>query len=212
MSVNFLTRCCVNVLPSLGLAPARSAARSGGWILLKKTTRYIERNHSKRMWFLHELRLYVKKYGSKNIVYFDESGFAANVYRTHGWAERGVKIHGDITGNHHRGRTNLIMAQRGKEWLAPMLFEGGCHTELVNDWVRDFLLPELTAPSLIIMDNARFHNKENISNLLAAKGHKLMPLPPYSPDFNPIEQSFAIIKKRRIFNNQSLQQILMGNS
>ena len=155
---------------------------------------------------------YIKKHGSKNIVYFDESGFAANAYRSHGWAERGKKIHVNITGNHHRGGTNLIMAQRGKEWLAPMLFEGGCNTGLVNDWVRDFLLPELTEPSLVIMDNAGFHNKEAISNLLAEKGHKLMPLPPYSPDFNPIEQSFAIIKKRRIFTNQSLQQILMGNS
>jgi len=162
------------------------------------------------MWFLHELRAYVKKYSSKNIVYFDESGFAANSYRTHGWAVRGKKIYGDITGNHHRGRTNLIMAQRGKSWIAPMLFNGGCNQEVVLAWVKECLLPELKEPSLIIMDNAPFHNKPQISKLLEEEGHKLMPLPPYSPDFNPIEESFAIIKKRRMFNGQSLQQILMG--
>lgn len=163
------------------------------------------------MYFIRELREYVRDNGSKNIVYFDESGFAANSYRKHGWAVRGQKIYGDITGNHHRGRTNLIMAQRGKSWLAPMLFNGGCTQEVVLAWVKDVLLPDLEQPSLIIMDNAPFHNKPQISKLLEEKGHKLMPLPPYSPDFNPIEQSFAIIKKRRCFNNQSLQQIVMGN-
>ena len=163
------------------------------------------------MWFLRELRAYVKKYSSKNIVYFDESGFAANSYRTHGWAVRGKKIYGDITGNHHRGRTNLIMAQRGKLWLAPMLFNGGCNQEVVLTWVKECLLPELKEPSLIIMDNAPFHNKLRISKLLEENGHKLMPLPPYSPDFNPIEESFAIIKKRRMFNGQSLEQIIVGN-
>lgn len=152
----------------------------------------------------------MQKYGSKNLVYFDESGFEHHVYRPHGWAERGVKVYGDIVGNNY-ARTNLIMAQRGKEWLAPMLFEGGCHKELVNTWIKQVLLPELTEPSLIIMDNARFHDKEAISTILKEKGHKLMPLPPYSPDFNPIEQSFAIIKKRRIFNNQSIENILRNS-
>ena len=162
------------------------------------------------MWFLHDLRSYIKKNGSKNIVYFDESGFSANAYRMHGWAPRGIKVFGDITGNNHHGRTNLIMAQRGNKWLAPMLFDGGCHKELVNTWITKLLLPELNEPSLIIMDNAKFHDKEAISNILNENGHKLMPLPSYSPDFNPIEQSFAIIKKRRIFSQQSLDNIIMG--
>lgn len=152
----------------------------------------------------------MQEYGSRNIIYFDESGFEHHVHRPHGWAKRGIKVHGDIAGNNY-ARTNLIMAQRGKEWLAPMLFEGGCHKGVVNAWIEQVLLPELTEPSLIIMDNARFHDKDVITELLKEKGHKLMPLPPYSPDFNPIEQSFAIIKKRRIYKNLSLDKILRGN-
>jgi len=163
------------------------------------------------MCFLRDLRSYVKEHGSRNIVYFDESGFEAHAYRPHGWARRGVKVYGDVTGNYHKNRTNLIMAQCGKRWLAPMLFEGGCHKELVNTWIKKLLLPELKEPSLIIMDNAGFHDKKAITEILKDKGHKLMPLPSYSPDFNPIEQSFAIIKKRRIFSNQSLDKILIGN-
>lgn len=163
------------------------------------------------MYFLQNLRGLMQKYGSQNIVYFDESGFASESYRPHGWARIGQKVFGLVSGN-NRKSTNLIMAQRGKEWLAPMLFTGSCHTETVNQWIEHMLLPELKAPSVIIMDNARFHNKEQIGTIIEKVGHVLLPLPRYSPDFNPIEQSFAIIKKRRMFaKNHDIKEILLGN-
>ncbi len=77
------------------------------------------------MYFLRTLRHWVQKHGSANVVYFDESGFAKHSYRPHGWAKRGEKVFGKISGN-NRKATNLIMAQRGREWLAPMLFERSC--------------------------------------------------------------------------------------
>ena len=151
------------------------------------------------------------KYGSKNIIYFDESGFTSHSYRQHGWAAKGQKVYGKISGN-NRKSTNLIMAQRQKEWLAPMLFTGTCNTETVNQWLEKMLLPELTQPSVIVMDNARFHNKEQMQNIMRKAGHVMLPLPRYSPDFNPIEQSFAIIKKRRQFaKSDEIELIVMGN-
>lgn len=164
------------------------------------------------MLFLQELRQLMKKYGSDNIVYFDESGFETETYRTHAWAERGKKVYGKICGN-NRKRINLIMAQRGKEWLAPVLFKGACCTEMVNQWIQQMLLPELKKPSVIVMDNAGFHNKQQIQQILQKEGHTMLPLPTYSPDFNPIEKSFAIIKKRRMFstNINALESILLGN-
>ena len=149
--------------------------------------------------------------GSQNIVYFDESGFKTECYRPHGWAKRGIKVHGKVSGN-NRKSVNLIMAQRGKEWLAPMLFTGSCTHHTVSAWMEKFLLKELPEPSLVIMDNAPFHNKPHMQKLLESKGHTMLPLPKYSPDFNPIEQTFAIIKKRRMFSKMSLEDILMSNS
>ncbi len=60
------------------------------------------------------------------------------------------------------------------------------------------------------MDNARFHNKEQMKAILEKEGHTLLPLPRYSPDFNPIEQSFATLKKRRMFApaETKIEQIL----
>ena len=70
------------------------------------------------MLFLQKLRHLMQKYGSQNIIYFDESGFASESYRPHGWASIGQKVFGRISGN-NRKSINLIMAQRQKEWLAP---------------------------------------------------------------------------------------------
>lgn len=156
---------------------------------------------------MRNLREWVKKNTSRNVVYFDETGFKTESTRLHGWAERGKKIFGDVRGN-NRKMINLIMAQRGKDWIAPMLFEKSCTHQTVNAWVEQVLIPELTEPSLIIMDNAPFHNKNHIRDLLESKGHTLLPLPKYSPDLNPIEQSFAILKKRRQFSGLTIQQLL----
>lgn len=137
----------------------------------------------------------------------DESGFAAKSYRPHGWAPRGEKVFGLVSGN-NRKATNLIMAQRGKEWLAPMLFKKSCTHETVLAWMEQGLLQELKPNSLIVMDNAPFHNKPKLRALLETHGHSFLALPKYSPDYNPIEQSFAIIKKRIRFSGSSLEEVL----
>ena len=61
------------------------------------------------------------------------------------------------------------------------------------------------------MDNDAFHDKKAIKEILQRHGHQLMPLPPYSPDFNPIEKSFALIKRKRAYQGASLEEIIMGN-
>jgi hypothetical protein len=114
----------------------------------------------KRQKFLSELRILIKKYGSENVVYFDESGFEKEVKRRHGWSLKGQKIYGDFTGKRYK-RTNLLMAQKGKEWLAPMLFEGSCNANIVNAWLEHMLMKELKKPSIIVMDNAAFHRKNH---------------------------------------------------
>ena len=162
------------------------------------------------MIFLRNLREWVAKNSGKDVVYFDESGFKKEAHRPHGWAQRGKKVYDKILGN-NRKTTNLIMAQRGKEWLAPMLFDKSCTHRTVTTWVEKCLLKELRPNSLVVMDNAPFHNKTQIKEILEAHGHSLLPLPPYSPDFNPIEQSFAVLKNRLLYSGKTLQQLLLGN-
>jgi transposase len=117
----------------------------------------------------------------------------------HGWARRGEKIYGDVSGN-NRKSTNLIMAWRQKKWLAAETFEGTCNAPRVNGWIENRLMPILRKPGIVIMDNASFHKKKEMAAAILEKGgHVLLPLPPYSPDFNPIEQSFGALKRKREF-------------
>lgn len=150
----------------------------------------------KRQRYLQRLRALIKKYGAQNVVYFDESGFKTHTGRLSGWAQKGQKLYGDVKGKREK-KTNLLMAQRGKELLAPFVFSGSCTAALVTQWMQDMLLKELRKPSIVIMDNAPVHNKKRLRSLLKKHGHALLPLPPYSPDFNPIEGTFGGMKRRR---------------
>lgn len=150
----------------------------------------------KRQKYKCRLNALVKKYGVDNIVYFDESGFKNHTGRLSGWAQKGQKLYADVKGKREK-KTNLLMAQRGKEWLAPFVFTGSCTAKLVTTWVETMLIKTLKAPSIVVMDNAPVHSKKQLRTLLKKYGHALLPLPPYSPDLNPIEGSFGGMKKRR---------------
>ena len=169
----------------------------------------------KRVAYLRRLRELIPVYGSDNVIYFDESGFEDDVRRDSGWAERGVKIYGDVRGGKNP-RTNLIMAQRrkSKQWLEPILFEGSCEGTTVLWWIKEYLLPCLTKPSVIVMDNAPFHPKGKIRALLEEKGHKLLCLPKYSPDLNPIEQTFSAMKTNwmNLQNGRPLDTLFMSEN
>lgn len=157
----------------------------------------MERSHTKRIEYLRGLRAELNTYGSANIVYLDESGFEEYAFNPYAWSARGRVVSGDKRGNAKKNRTNLIMAQRGTSWLAPMLFSGSCDHRVVEQWLQEQLFQELQAPSVIVLDNAPFHRKGKLAELAAAYGHKIRFLPPYSPDFNPIEQTFGLIKRKR---------------
>lgn len=147
---------------------------------------------------MQNLRKLIAIYGLSNRVYLDESGFELETFRPYAWSPRGQKIHGERNAS-KRPRTSLIAAKRGKKMLAPILFQGSTNSALFNHWLEHHLLQELNKPSILILDNARFHKKSDIRRIIEEAGHTVLFLPPYSPDFNPIEQDFATIKKRRIY-------------
>ena len=140
-------------------------------------------------------------------MYLDETGFEKDAPRTHGWSRKGTRTYGKISGN-RRPRTSLIAAQLGKNLLAPLLLSGTVNTVVFNAWVEQFLLPELGQPSVIIMDNAAFHKHPTTRELIENAGHKLLYLPPYSPDLNPIEHRWAAIKALRRRTGLSPEEIL----
>jgi transposase len=158
---------------------------------VKKSLLFSERNLEKRQTFLDE----IKDTPLNELVYLDESGINSNLQREFGWSYRGEKIHGEVSGK-IRKRFSIIAALNGKDIKAPFIFEGYTDTEVFNNWIAACLVPELKPGQTVILDNASFHKSPKTKSLIEAAGCYLKYLPTYSPDFNPIEQQWAILKAR----------------
>lgn len=78
--------------------------------------------------------------------------------------------------------------------FAPFLFEGYSNQAVYETYVEQILAPSLRPGMVVIIDNARFHKSEKIERLIAAAGCRIIFLPPYSPDFNPIEHYWTAVK------------------
>ncbi len=77
-----------------------------------------------------------------------------------------------------------------------MCFEGTCDTILFNTWLEKVLIPNLKPGQVLILDNASFHKSKKSKELVEKAGCKMLFLPPYSPDLNPIEKCWANMKNR----------------
>lgn len=126
----------------------------------------------------------------------DETGFDGKAYRLYGWSRKGQQITGERSGKRWQ-RTSLLLAQTGLTRFAPMLFSGTCDTVFFNKWLEKCLVPQLTPGQTVIMDNAAIHKSERGRQVLQEAGCELLFLPPYSPDFNPIEKTFGVLKRKR---------------
>ena len=90
-----------------------------------------------------------------------------------------------------------------------MLFEGTCNTAVFNQWLEQMLLPQLLVGSILVLDNATFHQSRRTRELVEEAGCTLMFLSPYSPDLNPIEKLWANLKRAwRHASHLSLDELI----
>jgi len=132
---------------------------------------------------------------SRTVFYLDECGVDHRLYREYGRAPRGELIYQAVAGK-RRERTSIISASQRGRLVAPLVFQGSCNTEVVDVYFEKVLLPALPPGSVIVLDNARFHQSPTTQKLVAAAGCQLLFLPTYSPDLNPIEHLWAAFKTR----------------
>jgi transposase len=130
------------------------------------------------------------------IVYLDESGFAVDMPRTHGYSLQGKRCM-SFRDWHAKGRINAIGALLGKALLTVSLFTCNVDSAVFHEWVTHDLLMHVPAHSVIVMDNATFHKRLDTKDAIVNAGHLLEFLPAYSPDLNPIEHKWAQAKKIR---------------
>ena len=132
----------------------------------------------------------------ERMVYVDESGFDDTLHYPYGYCHRSERFYGDIVG-HRSERLSVVGAWRkGGEVIAPMVYQGYTNTQVFCQWFEEMLLPELIPGQIVILDNAGFHPRKRLEELLSGTGRQLWFLPPYSPDLNKIEKFWARLKKQ----------------
>lgn len=143
----------------------------------------------------------IKSIKKDKLVYLDESGIEEGIKSDRGWGKKGKRIYEERSGKYYN-RINILSAICNNKPIAPLVFKGTCNTLLFNEWVKHILIKDLKKGQVVIMDNATFHKSRKTIDLIESGGCKVIFLPPYSPDLNPIEKFWANMK-RWIRNNIS---------
>lgn len=128
--------------------------------------------------------------------------------RIRGYSLKGLRCFGTQDWG-AKGRTNVIGALLRGVLLTVSLFQTTINTDVFNAWMIQDLIPKLPHQSVVVMDNATFHQGNEMREALEKAGHELLYLPPYSPDLNPIEHKWAQAKALRRKNQSSLESLFV---
>ncbi|MFZ0871595.1 MAG: IS630 family transposase [Rhodanobacter sp.] len=139
-------------------------------------------------WFEGQLDL-----DPERLVFIDETWASTNMARRYGRAPRGQRLRMSIPHGHWK-TTTFVGALRLTGMTAPMVLDGPINSRAFQAYVDQVLVPELKPGDVVIMDNLGSHKGAGIRAAIETAGAKLLYLPPYSPDFNPIENAFAKLK------------------
>lgn len=113
--------------------------------------------------------------------------------RRHGRCPRGERLRFGIPHGHWK-TTTFVGALTLRGFIAPFVLDGPINRDAFETYVEKVLVPELRAGDIVIMDNLTSHKGPRVQNMIEAAGAELRYLPPYSPDFNPIENAFSKLK------------------
>jgi len=130
----------------------------------------------------------------EDLVFLDETGSHLGYTPTHARAPRGQRAHATAPAN--RGENKTVVAALTLAGVGPILrFDGAMTSDRFLGYVRHRLAPTLRAGQVIVADNLTAHHHPGVRAAIEARGARFLPLPAYSPDFNPIEEAFSKVKQ-----------------
>ncbi|MFC6738979.1 IS630 family transposase [Methylobacterium tardum] len=127
------------------------------------------------------------------LVFLDETWTSTNMARTRGRAPRGERLRSGVPHGHWK-TTTFVAGLRLSGLSAPFVLDGPINRDAFQTYVERVLVPELTPGDTVVMDNLGSHKGPAVRAAIEAAGARLLFLPPYSPDFNPIEMAFSKLK------------------
>jgi len=129
----------------------------------------------------------------EKLVFIDETGASTKMARRYGRSERGERCRAAVPHGHWK-TTTFVGALRLEGMTAPMVLDGAMHGAAFLAYVEQVLVPTLRPGDIVVMDNLPAHKPAAVRQAIETAGAELRFLPPYSPDYNPIEMAFAKFK------------------
>jgi transposase len=129
----------------------------------------------------------------RQYVFLDECGVTTDLLRRYGRSPRGVRLHDHTPCGHWETHT-VVAALRPDGLTAPAVFDGPIDSASFLAYIEQVLVPSLRAGDVVVLDNLAVHRQPEVRTAIEHVGATIRFLPPYSPDFNPIEQAFAKLK------------------
>ena len=129
----------------------------------------------------------------RRLIFFDESGINLSMTRAYGRAPAGVRAEGFVPKN-WGDSTTLAAGLSPDGIVAPLILRGSMTSEVFEGYVEQFVVRELRPGDIVLVDNLSAHKRPVIAHLIEGAGARLVFLPPYSPDFSPIELAWSKVK------------------
>jgi transposase len=127
------------------------------------------------------------------LVFIDETWASTKMARTHGRCRRGERLRLGIPHGHWK-TTTFVAGLTTRGMVAPFVLDGPVNRNAFETYIERVLVPELRKGDIVVMDNLSSHKGSKTREMIEAADASLLYLPPYSPDFNPIENAFAKLK------------------
>jgi transposase len=161
--------------------------------LQKKTAHASEQDRAdikeqREAWFDSQLDLDPEK-----LIFIDETWTTTNMARKNGRASKGERLRAGVPHGHWK-TTTFVAGLRLTGMTAPMVLNGPINGQWFQAYVDQVLVPTLSPGDIVVMDNLGSHKRAGVRKAIEAVGATLLYLPPYSPDFNPIENAFSKLK------------------
>ena len=128
------------------------------------------------------------------LIFLDETWTTTAMTRRYAWADVGARAFGHAP-NGHWNTTTFLAGLTCEGLIAPFVLDGPINAEYFYAYVEQILVPVLREGDTVILDNLSSHKNEKAARLIDRAGARLLFLPPYSPDLNPIEMAFAKFKE-----------------
>ena len=158
----------------------------------KKTLHAGERDTPEVQAKRRRYRAKVRRIEAKRLVFVDETGVNTAMTPTHAWARRGERAEGSVPSSW--GSTTVIAALGLDGVRAPLIFPGATDTQAFQTYVDQVLVPELRPGDVVVFDNLKPHLSRHVAESIERAGATVLPLPPYSSDYDPIEELWSKFK------------------